>query len=62
MDFMLNVQGRYVCWDSYRAVWYLGPKRLSEWFAADFRNGRVGARAEKALEWFPTAKAVWRRS
>ena len=67
MDFMLRVDGRYVCWHSHEARWYLGPKRLGEWFAADFRGGSLrghydGSRARKAHVFFPTAVRVWGRS
>jgi len=68
MDLLLRVDGRYVCWHSYEARWYLGPKRLSEWFCCDYHStARTGCitlkgRGIDALAHFPTASVVWRRN
>ena len=32
---MLKARGRFVCWDSYKSKWFIGPKRLSEIFLPD---------------------------
>lgn len=62
MDVLLRVDGRYVCWHSYEARWYLGPKRLSEWFSVDFHAMKPKGRMQEALDHFPTAQFIWRRS
>lgn len=57
---LLNVEGRYVCWDSYGARWYLGPRRLSEVFA--WRPfGDESKRTREALTRYPSATVVYER-
>ena len=50
----LEVGGKYLCWNSFKADWYLGPKRLSEIFAWP-RSPRL----ERALMNMPLAHAVF---
>lgn len=59
---LLNVQGRYVCWDSFKAAWYLGPRRLSEifpWFSP--LSPITGALAD-AMTLYPSASIVYERN
>lgn len=42
--------GGYVMWDSFKAKWTLGPRRLSEKFWSD-----TGPHIDSAIAAFPTA-------
>lgn len=65
--FVFKVDGRFVCWNSFKSLWFLGPMRLSEVFYADFsagaRNGEyLRPRAREVFEdLFPTATIQWLR-
>lgn len=66
--FRLRVNGLYVCWDSFKAEWFLGKKRLAEIFSfANLQFDRIDAfcsfrgSAARVAESFPTAKRVWVR-
>lgn len=61
---LLNVEGRYVCWNSFRSDWYLGPKRLSEIFPVTFEflsTGKGSAQLEDARDKYPSATASYAR-
>jgi len=64
---ILKVASRYVCWDSFKAKFYLGGKENSEIFCEfamiDFiyniNNHKLSKRAYLALSLFPIAKRVY---
>lgn len=45
--------GKFLCWDSYGARWFWGPRHLSEKFRHD------GSRLAKVHAQFPDAGTVW---
>jgi len=66
---MLKVANLYVCWDSYKATFYLGKKCNSEIFSEgpfirfifdiEKMRDKLTKRAYLALSLFPTAKRVY---
>ncbi len=58
MPYTLQVGSQFVCWDSYKVMWYLGPHRLSEiFFSSAFRER--SARDEEARRRYPSATKRW---
>lgn len=56
---VLKVYGKFICWDSFKAKWFLGPMRLSEIFQPTFVLEPRRNRSSRELElWkaFPTAE------
>jgi len=52
-NLLMMVSGQYVCWNSHRSEWFLGPKRLSEIFF--YHSSQI----IEVLKVFPSAKLVW---
>ena len=57
---VLNVEGRFVCWHSHRACWFLGPRRLSEVFGWH-PIGEPSRQMREALALYPSARVVYER-
>ena len=56
---LLCVGGRYVCWNSFKAQFYLGKKSLSEIFSWAYVMGTFGRESawfERAKQAYPGAK------
>lgn len=54
---LLRVGSQYVCWDSFKSGWFLGPRRLSEIFTWNpFQFAEVSGSAPLAL--FPSAEVI----
>lgn len=62
MRYVLKVDGRFVCWDSFKTRWFLGPRRLSEIFYHDPFNRSYNKGGVAGITAFPTARVVWERS
>jgi len=54
----LKVGKQYVCWDSYKAKLFLGPKRIAELFPWVLFNSNRTRRWNTALAMFPTAQII----
>ena len=58
---LLQIGSKYVCWNSYKAQYFLGTRHLSEIFSlvVKWRNELVRkTQLEKAKELYPTARIV----
>lgn len=59
---LLKVGRQFVCWDSFKAGWYLGPRRLAEVFPYPFFEGskfeRRTAMWDAVQLLYPTARRV----
>jgi hypothetical protein len=56
---IIKVQSAFVCWDSFKSSWFLGPKRLSELFGPTLVLEGSRDRSARELEiWriFPTGQ------
>ena len=54
---VLHEKSGYVCWNSFKSCWYLGPRRLSEIFMDLLREPHLDYR--RAKEAFPNARPIY---
>lgn len=52
-NLVMKVANKYVCWNSFKSEWFLGPRLLSEVF---FHNS---PRISEVNKVFPQAREVW---